>query len=139
MWSTVTRDSTRMPIRRRTSPPSLVAFQWRPVILIQIPPGDPDGIGLLHRKGVDLRGVDRGVNVAGLELLGIYRRNAQGQGRKAGDGNPGGFHCEDLGDLFPSEAFGQSPAHPLQKRHVHAVVEKHIHPDDVPVSQLCVF
>lgn len=140
MRSTVARASTRMPIRRRTRPPSRMAFsmatptpghlaarlgdefqqaqnglpigedivyQENHVVPVQVLFRDPQGIGLLQREGVGFGRVDLRIDVPGLELLRIDRRDIQSSCYKTGQGDTGAFRSQYLGDPHTPETLCQ--------------------------------
>ena len=87
---------------------------------------------------MDFGGVDLRVDVPGLKLLGVDDGHVQRAAHKAGHRNAGALGGEHLGDLLTPEALGQGVAHVLNQVHVHAVIEEHIHPDDIALPNLSV-
>ena len=83
---------------------------------------------------MDLGGVYVRVDVSGPKLLGVDGGDAERQRGKAGHSDAGSLHCQHLGDLFALKALGQRLAGGLEQLHVHAVIEKHVHPDDVALT-----
>ena len=79
-------------------------------------------------------GVDLGIDIPGLELFRVDDGHIQGPAHEAGHGDAGALCGEDLGDLLALEALGQGGARLLNQIHVHAVVEEHIHPDDIALA-----
>ena len=143
-----------MPIRRRTRPPSRMAFsmatptpatsppaletdivyQENHVVPVQVLFRDPQGIGLLQREGVGFGRVDLRIDVPGLELLRIDRRDIQSSCYKTGQGDTGAFRSQYLGDPHTPETLCQRVSHVLHQIYIHTVIEEHVHVDDVPLA-----
>lgn len=75
-----------------------IVYQENHVVPVQVLFRDPQGIGLLQREGVGFGRVDLRIDVPGLELLRIDRRDIQSSCYKTGQGDTGAFRSQYLGD-----------------------------------------
>ena len=111
-----------------------IVYQKNHVVPVQVFFRDPQGIGLLQREGVGFGRVDLRIDVPGLELLRIDRRDIQSSCYKTGQGDTGAFRSQYLGDPHTPETLCQRVSHVLHQIYIHTVIEEHVHVDDVPLA-----